>query len=588
MEGTPLSEACKWLLENPSESIDVASRIFKIHRSTIRSSINRSARQKKPRGGKNKVLSTAQTEALKAWILEQYHLGLGANRHMVYAAVCHLRSPLPPPSQSWLTKYIRSELLEFHFITTKPIAQQRTQAQKEPPIIKWFKEYTELILQRSINLESIWNMDETGFRVGIPGGERVMVPRAVKQLYTPSPENRISITIIEAVSARGQEIAPVLVVPGKIHMESWYPENLGGNELILLSETGYSNSQLALRWLQHFIELTAPHDPGNPKVLLLDSHVSHTSPEFVIMAAKYHIILWAFPSHLTHVLQPLDVGIFQPYKHWHRQAVLRAIREVDITYNLPLFMRDFPQIRERTFKESTIQSAFQKAGIWPISCNTALEKLRTYSKPRQPTQPTTPTLPRPITPIPSTFQDVEQGLQRWKERVPEAFSSPSRQSYGNWLTGAARVLAAGQLQELDLQAIRQQVKNSKKKRPGRGQLQRGGELRASEAHELQAQKAELQAQKLAATEARKLSQATNQARKQLRRAGIEARKQERLRKKSVAQLTKLGLPIPPELEDPITDPEADSESEYESASEGGRGSRRWSGSESGNEEVIIS
>ncbi|KFY31867.1 hypothetical protein V493_00728, partial [Pseudogymnoascus sp. VKM F-4281 (FW-2241)] len=132
-------------------------------------------------------------------------------------------------------------------------------------------------------------------------------------------------------------------------------------------------------------------------------------------------------------------------------------------------------------------------------------------------------------------------------------------------TGASQVLAAGQLQEFVLQAIWQQVKNSKK-RPGWGRLQRGGELRASKAHELQAQKAELQAQKLAAAEARQLSQATNQARKQLRRAGIEARKQGRLRK-SVAQLTQSGFPIPPELQDPITDPEADSGSEYESASE---------------------
>jgi hypothetical protein len=431
MEGTPLSNACEWLAANPSESISVASRIFKVPRSTIQSRITRAVPQKLPHGGHNKVLSIAQIEALKKWILEQYYLGLGANRHMVYKAVCYLRKPLPAPSQSWLSKLIKQELKDFHFITTKPIAQQRTQAQDEPTIIKWFKEYTELVLQRHINPESIWNMDETGFRIGIPGGERVIVPRAVKQLYTPSPENRVSITIIEAVSAARQKIEPVLVVPGKIHMESWYPENLHGNELILLSETGYSNSQLALRWLQHFADLTAPHDQENPKLLLLDSHGSHRSDDFVILADKYHIIILAFPSHLTHVLQPLDVGIFQPYKHWHRQAVLRAIREMDITYNLPLFMKDLPQMREQTFKESIIQSAFQKAGIWPISCNTALEKLRTYSQPTQPTQPTTPTLPRPTTPIPSTFQGVEQGLQRWKKRVPEAFSSPSRQSYGN-------------------------------------------------------------------------------------------------------------------------------------------------------------
>ncbi|KAL5345655.1 hypothetical protein ACLOAV_009409 [Pseudogymnoascus australis] len=109
----------------------------------------------------------------------------------------------------------------------------------------------------------------------------------------------------------------------------------------------------------------------------------------------------------------------------------------------------------------------------------------------------------------------------------------------------------------------------------------GGELQASDARKLIAQKAELRAQKLAAAKARKESQALNQARKQLHRAGIEARKQERLRKKSVAQLTKMGLPIPPELEDPITNPEAESESQYESASEGGRRSGSEGGWESG-------
>jgi hypothetical protein len=134
-------------------------------------------------------------------------------------------------------------------------------------------------------------------------------------------------------------------------------------------------------------------------------------------------------------------------KHWHRVAVLAAIREMDITYDLQSFMRDLTHIREQTFKESTIISAFRKAGIWPVSCNTALTKLRTYSQPT----PTTPT-PLPIrvsTPKPSNFREVEEGLQRWKNRVPEGFSSPSKGSYRNWLTGTEEVVASGQLTELD-------------------------------------------------------------------------------------------------------------------------------------------
>ncbi|OAF57425.1 hypothetical protein VC83_04673 [Pseudogymnoascus destructans] len=91
------------------------------------------------------------------------------------------------------------------------------------------------------------------------------------------------------------------------------------------------------------------------------------------------------------------------------------------------------------------------------------------------------------------------------------------------------------------------------------------------------EKAELQAQKLVAKEARVARQALNQARKQLHRAGIEARKEERARKKMIAQLYEEGLPIPPEFEEPIPDPEAPQiESEYESQCESQYESERGS------------
>lgn len=179
------------------------------------------------------------------------------------------------------------------------------------------------------------------------------------------------------------------------------------------------------------------------------------------------------------------------------------------------------------------------------------------------------------TPKPSTFKGVEEGLQHWKTRVPEGFSSLSTESYQNWLTGTGVVMIGGRIQELDLQTVRRQVEALKKRGSrSRARLQYGGELRAAaEAHKLRARKAELQARKLAAKEARKARQAINQARKQLRRAGIEARKEERLGKKAVAQLRKEGLPIPSELTEPIPDPEAvKCESESESGSGSGSGS----------------
>ncbi|OBT45882.1 hypothetical protein VE00_04230 [Pseudogymnoascus sp. WSF 3629] len=144
------------------------------------------------------------------------------------------------------------------------------------------------------------------------------------------------------------------------------------------------------------------------------------------------------------------------------------------------------------------------------------------------------------------------------------------------------VLALGQLQQLDLRVLRQQAEEQKnRKGRSRARLQVGGELNAARAHELRAAKAELTAQKAQAKEARIAKQAANQARRQLAGLGVEARKQERLRKKRVKAHIRAGNPIPPEDQDPILDPEAGSKPKPRSGSEAGF--EPEAGSEAGSE-----
>jgi hypothetical protein len=70
----------------------------------------------------------------------------------------------------------------------------------------WFKEYTDTLAEYKITKgKNILNMDESGVRVGCPGGEHVVVPVDVKELYTASPENRKSVTVLETVIADGRE-----------------------------------------------------------------------------------------------------------------------------------------------------------------------------------------------------------------------------------------------------------------------------------------------------------------------------------------------------------------------------------------------
>jgi hypothetical protein len=134
-------------------------------------------------------------------------------------------------------------------------------------------------------------------------------------LYTATAEDRKSITMVETIIANGTTIPPIIIIQGKQHMESWYSSKLEKGVRVVLSDSGYTNKEISLIYLDHIILHTNAGLDKPLKVLLMDRHSSHMDPEFTLRATAHNIHPYPFPGHLTHVLQPLDVGVFQPYKH---------------------------------------------------------------------------------------------------------------------------------------------------------------------------------------------------------------------------------------------------------------------------------
>jgi len=72
-------------------------------------------------------------------------------------------------------------------------------------------------------------------------------------------------------------------------MESWYHKNLKGEERITVSDSSYTNSELALKYLKHFIKHTHLNETTPLKLLLMDSHISYTTPKFALLTHANHI-----------------------------------------------------------------------------------------------------------------------------------------------------------------------------------------------------------------------------------------------------------------------------------------------------------
>ena len=280
------------------------------------------------------------------------------------------------------------------------------------------------------------------------------------------------------------------------------------------------------------------------KVLLMDSHTSHTTPEFILRATRMNIHPYPFPSHFTHIMQPLDVGVFHPYKHWHKKAVQHAMRSLDIDYNVASFFRDLSEIRKNTFKKGTILSAFREAGMWPINHKEAIQKMKVYAPPERPTSPLE--IPR----TPTKFMHSELKLRHWHTKLPLLLSSPSRQEWDSFARGTEQVLVGGELAILQYNQLSTKVANQQKaKVQSRSVIQaHSGPLTAADAQKRKEEKLQKQKEQAERTANHKARIARNKVKRELHTRGVKARKAEALRKKQVKMLQQAKQEVPVELD----------------------------------------
>jgi hypothetical protein len=112
-------------------------------------------------------------------------------------------------------------------------------------------------------------------------------------------------------------VPPAIVSPGKKITQDIMKDAPIGS-LCMCTDTGYFNSKTFIRYLDHFAANTNP-TKEKPVLLILDGFRGHVNVETIQHAMILNIVVVCLPSHTTHVLQPMDVGIFSPFKNYYRK-----------------------------------------------------------------------------------------------------------------------------------------------------------------------------------------------------------------------------------------------------------------------------
>jgi hypothetical protein len=101
-----------------------------------------------------------------------------------------------------------------------------------------------------------------------------------------------------------------VIFKGQVAIAGWF-DNLLKDWRFEVSNNGWTTDEIGLYWLQKlFIPFTNSRVWGWYRLLILDGHASHLTPQFDWICAENNIIPLYMPAHSSHLLQPLDVGCF--------------------------------------------------------------------------------------------------------------------------------------------------------------------------------------------------------------------------------------------------------------------------------------
>ena len=323
-------------------------------------------------------------------------------------------------------------------------------------------------------------MDEKGFLLGLGArtkiiyvkdfGKKVLLQgkvdfcqnsfRATFDTYVYIDGNREITTIIECVSGSNKAIDPLIIFKGKQHQRSWYTDGPKEGAFFAVSENGWTNTNLALYWIQHVFDRQTKEQAGQGyRLLLIDGHSSHHNYPFLKYCLDNRIIPFCMLPHATHHLQPLDVGIFGPYATYYGQEVDKETRLSFGTLNIGKhnFWSLLRRAREKAFTPTTIASGWRQSGLIPFNPRLVYLQLPGEHTPEPISNP-------PSSPISVTVPKTPRSIRKLTKKVLQgSTSTPQRRQTNTLLNSVEHLIVSNELLRYDLIEVKKALEAKPKR-----------------------------------------------------------------------------------------------------------------------------
>jgi hypothetical protein len=324
--------------------------------------------------GPTPVLPPQAESRLRDWVVGMQHDGHPVGRREVMTRV-HLICALlnvPPLTDGWYDRFI-GRFPELTVRQAQPIAKSRNQVDSQV-IWDYFWRLSRHVICDGLDPSRIFNMDETGFMAASKKNRRVIAVKGSTNVWSKTLTASFHLTVIACGSASGWLLPPSFIIQGKV-VPTEILDTLP-NTRVSATESGFMNSTLFVCWLKWFAKMV-PRDVKRPLQLVLDGCSSHLGEDVSNTAMAEHIILVPLPANATHLLQPLDVSVFGPYK----KQISKELQ--DHKYDKTTITKSHAvQLGHRAWMSckasANIVSGFATCGIAPLSYAAMEKKFLTF------------------------------------------------------------------------------------------------------------------------------------------------------------------------------------------------------------------
>ncbi|XP_031781093.1 uncharacterized protein LOC116416491 [Nasonia vitripennis] len=327
------------------------------------------------------ILSTEVENEIVSWILYRAEKGYPITKtellDSVQSYIRNLGDEIPKtpftndrPGRHWFEKFrLRHPEITIrtpqHFTMTLACVT-------EEDLRGWFSDIGVYLKNKGLDKlhpSRVFNCDETNVQL-IPKSEKVLAKKGASSAYKiVDGGEKESLTALFMYSADGTRAPPMIMYKYADSMPANILKNCPAGWGIGNSDNGWMTTETFFEYIANvFYPWLQKSEVEFPIIIYLDGHSSHVTIPLVKCCREKEIEVIALFPNATHIMQPLDIAFFHPFKEVWRAAIAKYKAEKDISR---LKKEHFPAVLEQALnsfvnEKPTIINGFKDAGLVPF------------------------------------------------------------------------------------------------------------------------------------------------------------------------------------------------------------------------------